>query len=54
MILGGWFPADEAETEIWNMNSINGKLVDPKLNVSDYYNLALFEVDKNFCQKSLK
>ena len=52
MIFGGWFAEREAETEIWNIESKNGTLVDQTLRDSDYYNLAIFEVDKNFCPKS--
>ena len=53
MILGGWFAEDAAETEIWNISSNNGtELVEPKLNNSDYYNIALFLVDRNFCRSS--
>ena len=54
MILGGWFSESEAETEKWNIESQNGILVDPTLKDSDYYNLALFVVDRNFCRKNKK
>ena len=53
MILGGWFAENEAETEKWNIKSQNGLLVDPTLSNSDYYNLALFVVDNNFCRKTV-
>lgn len=51
MILGGWFSEKEAETENWNIESQDVMLIDPTLRDTDYYNLALFVVEKNFCKK---
>ena len=38
--------------EIWDLETLSNRIIEPTLSFNDYRELALFMVDKDYCEKS--